>query len=130
MDFYFLFCSPQGTINRDEVIKNSNFVLCFCTPCGLDGSRLGWGKVLLRLGTLGKQLVVFVGQVAHVCYHGGISPLVQFVDEVHRSLGFGDLWHPRSSACQNLGLRSDHKVGQMLSLVLSEVLVSTLLLVC
>ena len=25
-------------------------------PCGLEGSRLGWGKVLLRLGTLGKQL--------------------------------------------------------------------------
>lgn len=32
MDFYFLFCSPQGTINRDKVNKNSNFVLCFCTP--------------------------------------------------------------------------------------------------
>ena len=32
MDFYFLFCSPQGTEKRDKVNKNSNFVLCFCTP--------------------------------------------------------------------------------------------------
>ena len=32
MDFYFLFCSSQGTIERDKVNKDSNFVLCFCTP--------------------------------------------------------------------------------------------------
>ena len=31
-DFYFLFSSPQGTIEREKVNKNSNFVLCFCTP--------------------------------------------------------------------------------------------------
>ena len=32
MYFYSLFWSPQGTIERDKVNKNSNFVLCFCTP--------------------------------------------------------------------------------------------------
>ena len=39
MDFHFLFCSPQGTIKRGKVNKNSNFVLCFCT---LTRNALSW----------------------------------------------------------------------------------------
>ena len=48
--------SIKEIIHIDRVLSNYEEFFEPDDPCGLEGSKLGWGKVLLRLGTLGKQL--------------------------------------------------------------------------